>query len=529
MNLGLADAAIKKIRDRSITSYKTDYFKLFIYYVLARIPVFARPNDYMRGSIAYCRWVNNYLAIYFNEDIINAIEDYDDKINYLSFLLSHEACHIIFRHMSQFNLKKYPNHEVQNIVMDAQINSYLFSFPEFMKYNSMTVTEYVEEQNKGMDPKEIIKALSEIAKRLKEDAKKTPEQLAEEIKQGESIPPIKDSADIGKYISGFVKKADHNIWQDLYKWCIDNLKKPPSSSGGGGNQQDKNQKNESSGQQNSSGSKMGPSSATTIENGMSPIDQNSNSNPKTPSIGDSEQIDNAVNKAIKDFEKAVGETCGKMFSQQSGLRNIIKLKLPKPQKLKSDWERIISKYTGGVCNKTAFRQRTWIRPNRRFGEICPGSRKESYQDVSVMVDVSGSMSNDIVNAIKNISKICTFIGRVKYLLLWDTDFVKDYRNITTSKLRNLEIESGGGTDLSDGMKMLEQKGRTNLMVFLTDLYTPDRDFDTIKDIANRHQVIIGLAGGSKKSDFASKFSDCKNITLIELENPDNKTEEEDEN
>lgn len=511
MNLGLADEAIRKIRDRAITMYKTDYFKLFIYYVLARIPVFARPNDYMRGSIAYVRWVNNYLAIYFNEDIVTKIKDHDDMINYLSFLLSHEACHIIFRHLT-FTSKKYPNHEIKNVAMDAQINSYLFTFPEFLKYKSMTVGEYVEEQNKQLSPEEILKKLSEISKKLREAASKATNndpEPEEESAEEDEIPDIEDSADIGTYISGFVKKADHNIWQDLYKWIETNLKDPPKLSGmssGGGEQ--------------SSGS--GGSSATTIENG----NPSGNDPNQEISIGDGDQIDNAVNKVLQDFEKAVGQSAAKMFGNNHQLGKVIKLKLPKPQKLKSEWERVISKFTGGVCNKTAYRQRTWIRPNRRFGGLCPGSRKESYQDVSVLVDVSGSMSNDILNAIKNISKICSFIGRVKYMVLWDTEFVKDYKCITTTKLRNLEIQSGGGTYLSEGMRMCAAKGRTNLLIFLTDLETPDEDYQTICELSRNHQVIIGLAGGSTVDRYKNNFDGYKNIKLIELENPDNKQDED---
>ncbi len=520
MLLGLADEAIKRIRDRAVTSFKTDYFKLFIYYVLARIPVFARPNEYMKGSIAYVRWVNNsYLAIYFNEDIVSKIKDFDDRINYLSFLLSHEACHVIFRHLSYVS-KKYPNHEIKNIAMDAQINSYLFTFPEFLKYNSMTVGEYVDEQNQHNSPEEILKRLSEISRKLRESAAKASNPPSEEpeAEEKDEIPEIEDSADIGKYISGFVKKTDHNIWQDLYKWIESNLKDPPMLTS----------KASSDSSQNGSGS-----SATTIESGSPQGDQNSDqNNGQDPisgncSIGDGEQIDHAVNKVLQDFEKAVGESAAKMFGKHHQLNKIIKLKLPKPEKLKSDWERIIGKYTGGVCNKTAYRQRTWIRPNRRFGELCPGSRKDSYQDVSVLVDVSGSMSNDIVNAIRNISKICSFIGRVKYMVLWDTEFVKEYRCITTTKLRNLDIESGGGTYLSEGMRMAAEKGRTNLLVFLTDLCTPDEDFETIKQLSSNHQIIIGLAGGSKIDQYKNQFIGYKNINLIELEDPDSVQSDED--
>lgn len=521
MLLGLADEAIKRIRDRAVTSFKTDYFKLFIYYVLARIPVFARPNEYMKGSIAYVRWVNNYLAIYFNEDIVSKIKDFDDRINYLSFLLSHEACHIIFRHMS-YTGKKYPNHEIKNVAMDAQINSYLFTFPEFMKYNSMTVAEYVEEQNQQNSPEEILKKLSEIARKIREaaaNASNPPSDDTEPEEENE-IPEIEDSADIGKYISGFAKKSDHNIWQDLYKWMESNLKDPPKLTGSGSGTPQKG---------------SGNSSATTVEKGDTqgnPTgDPNGNGGDQDPingncSIGDSEQIDNAVNKVLQDFEKAVGESASKMFGGQHQLNKVIKVKLPKPEKLKSEWERIISKYTGGVCNKAAYRQRTWIRPNRRFGDLCPGSRKESYQDVSVLVDVSGSMSNDIVNAIRNISKICSFIGRVKYMVLWDTDFVKDYKCITTTKLRNLEIESGGGTYLSGGMRLAAEQGRTNLLVFLTDLCTPDEDYETIRKLSANHQIIIGLAGGSTVDQYKNQFTGYKNITLIELEDPDNRREDD---
>ena len=514
--LGLADEAIKRIRNRAITIYKTDYFKLFIYYVLARIPVFAKPNEYMKGGIAYVRWANNSLAIYFNKDIVAKIKDFDDRVNYLSFLLSHEACHIIFRHMS-YTGNKYPNRDIKNVAMDAQINSYLLTFPEYLKYNSMTVEEYVKEQNQNNSKEEILKKLTEIAKKIREAAEKAAnadpdESNSDESIEDDSIPEIEDSADIGKYISGFLKTADHNIWQDLYKWIETNLKAPPtikiSSNGTSGN-----------------------SSATVIENGSDDSSTNNGENSTdpgntAPSIGDSEQIDREINKVIQDFEKAIGKTADKMFGNQHNLNKVIKLKLPKPAKLKSDWERIIGKYTGGVCNKAAYRQRTWIRPNRRFGDICPGSKKESYQDVSVLVDVSGSMSNDIINAIKNISKICSFIGRVKYMVLWDTDFVKDYRCITTTKLRNLEIESGGGTYLSRGMMMAAEKGRTNLLVFLTDLCTPDEDFETIKSLSKNHQIIIGLAGGSRVDQYKEKFTGCKNVNLIELENPDEVKEED---
>ena len=202
-------------------------------------------------------------------------------------------------------------------------------------------------------------------------------------------------------------------------------------------------------------------------------------------------VDRIFSGFAKAIDKDIPELDELMKKELNKKNPFFKMRKVKSEKLKSDWVRELGKCISGVNAHSSYKK-TWNRFSRRLGEGFAGRTRDRYQDCSVLVDVSGSMTQDIPKAIRQICSIATFIGRIRYFLTWDTEQCGEWFNINANKLKRLEIGSRGGTLLGEGFKQLARKGRTKLLIVISDMETCEEDYKILNELSKTHKVILGL-------------------------------------
>jgi predicted metal-dependent peptidase len=176
----------------------------------------------------------------------------------------------------------------------------------------------------------------------------------------------------------------------------------------------------------------------------------------TLSSSDSEVVRRAASRAVREASTQCGSGPGHLVGSIDEL-----------EKVKINWTREIDMWYGKNCGG---RRMTPSRPNRRLRKFgIPGSTSLAASDVTVFVDVSGSMGNDeIKEAFSHIEKIA---HNTKILLIQFDDgirLVSTYRKGTWKKIKTI---GGGGTSIIRALKEAEERrliGHAN--VSITDGY-----------------------------------------------------------
>lgn len=125
-----------------------------------------------------------------------------------------------------------------------------------------------------------------------------------------------------------------------------------------------------------------------------------------------------------------------------------------------------------VIRKTvssADREKTWKRPNKRYGVYSPGTKIGNLPALSMYSDTSGSISHIELNEFLRI--ICGFLkvgSRDCLLGLWHTDLYYKKKYKLNSELNKEDLQTGG-TDVSCVMGDIK-KTNPNLAIILTDGY-----------------------------------------------------------
>lgn len=182
----------------------------------------------------------------------------------------------------------------------------------------------------------------------------------------------------------------------------------------------------------------------------------------------------ALSNAIK---ARINCTGSKVYSEMSQEIERVISELVKPS---LPWDKILRNYV----NDKFPDDYSWKRPNRRFMEvaylpsICDG---EALKSLSVYIDVSGSVSDELLNK---------FLSEVKYLyesleidklriVLWSTD-IDGIIEMTGSWRNPPEFPSGGGTYITPVLEDIT-KDKATVSVIITDGYFR-MDEDTLNKI-----------------------------------------------
>jgi predicted metal-dependent peptidase len=134
---------------------------------------------------------------------------------------------------------------------------------------------------------------------------------------------------------------------------------------------------------------------------------------------------------------------------------------------RTPWEMALQRWLESV----APGPRTFVRPSRRGADradiVLPGRKREGWI-LNVVLDTSGSMTDEIPRALGTIADFCdgVAVDQVR-LVQCDTSVTSD-KFLMPSELYRHEISGYGGSDLSAAMRYLAEDPNVEAVVVLTD-------------------------------------------------------------
>jgi predicted metal-dependent peptidase len=131
------------------------------------------------------------------------------------------------------------------------------------------------------------------------------------------------------------------------------------------------------------------------------------------------------------------------------------------------WELALQRWLESV----APGERTFVRPSRRGAErtdvVLPGRRREGWI-LNVVLDTSGSMTNELPRALGAIGEFCDAAGVEQVRLVQCDAAVTSDETVTPFELGEREIAGYGGSDLSPAMLRLAEDPEVRAAVVITD-------------------------------------------------------------
>ena len=138
--------------------------------------------------------------------------------------------------------------------------------------------------------------------------------------------------------------------------------------------------------------------------------------------------------------------------------------------VKTPWYDILER----MMTDQVKQDQSWRRPNRRFQDYMPSMDKiPTMGELAIQVDVSGSISQqELAYYNGHLSRIIEQCRPTKVHVLYTDTSVMRYEEFEQDQEVKLEFFSGGGTDMEEGFKFIDEQGiNPNVFVCLTDGYT----------------------------------------------------------
>ena len=106
------------------------------------------------------------------------------------------------------------------------------------------------------------------------------------------------------------------------------------------------------------------------------------------------------------------------------------------------------------------------------------------------------MHSAIPESIRGLSGLYSFFRGIKNLVLWSDALQGHLRHVRKSSLKELPV--GCGTDLAKGFSYTARLLSTSdRMVVLSDMVTASNDFETLKQIEEKRNVILLLINNAQ--------------------------------
>ena len=201
-----------------------------------------------------------------------------------------------------------------------------------------------------------------------------------------------------------------------------------------------------------------------------------------------EVLKSQIISTIQEAGKAAG-----IGSTPSGAEEILKLLL----ETKVDWRNLLRSFVG-QNQRIGFRG-TWKRPSRRFGRRQQGKQVKRAGKLVMVVDTSGSMSNDELNQVMT---EVNYVSRTYDVWVVDCD-AKVQQAYKYTRGMQLTCKGRGGTDMNPGLAHADKDLKADMIVCLTDgglfhapestraptlwIITPDGSTSYVKNL--RHVVM----------------------------------------
>lgn len=157
-----------------------------------------------------------------------------------------------------------------------------------------------------------------------------------------------------------------------------------------------------------------------------------------------------------------------------------------------DWTQLLARF----MDSNAKNDYTWTRPNKRFfpNHYMPSMYSESIDHVTVTVDTSGSVSDDMLSEILTEIKSVYDTYQPNNMTIIDCDSsIHHIHHVDDSTdIMSLKFTGGGGTSFIPPLDYCKEHG-TNVLLYFTDLYAericPDDgyEFDTLWICYSNHE------------------------------------------
>ena len=174
------------------------------------------------------------------------------------------------------------------------------------------------------------------------------------------------------------------------------------------------------------------------------------------------EIDREAAKSLA-LGKAMGKMKGRGTESGDATQTIMALR----GMYKTPWEAALQKWIESV----APGERTYLRPSRRevagSDIVLAGRKRESWM-LNVVLDTSGSMSEDIPPALGAIADFCEQLSVDEIRLVQCDAAVTGDEVLTPEALANYQVSGFGGSNLSPGMRTLAEDARVTAAVVITD-------------------------------------------------------------
>lgn len=149
---------------------------------------------------------------------------------------------------------------------------------------------------------------------------------------------------------------------------------------------------------------------------------------------------------------------------------------------RTPWEMALQKWMESV----APGERTFLRPSRRGAIqsdiVLPGRKRESWM-LNVVLDTSGSMTDEIPRVLGAIAHFCDTLGVEDIRLVQCDTAVTSDETLSPGELVDYQVRGYGGSDLTPAMLMLADDPRVTTCLVITDGdigYPPEEmPFDTL--------------------------------------------------
>jgi predicted metal-dependent peptidase len=134
---------------------------------------------------------------------------------------------------------------------------------------------------------------------------------------------------------------------------------------------------------------------------------------------------------------------------------------------RTPWQMALQKWLESV----APGERTFVRPSRRnvvrSDVVLPGRKRESWM-LNVLLDTSGSMTDEIPRALGAIAEFCDALGvDCIRMVQCDVEITAD-AILTPDELASFQVSGFGGSDLTPAMLALADDPRVTAAVIVTD-------------------------------------------------------------
>jgi predicted metal-dependent peptidase len=164
---------------------------------------------------------------------------------------------------------------------------------------------------------------------------------------------------------------------------------------------------------------------------------------------------------------AIGKAMGAMAGRGSDAGSSHQLVAALRGIYRTPWQMALQKWLEGVVPG----ERTFVRPSRRGADrqdvVMPGRKRESWM-LNVVLDTSGSMTDEIPRALGAIADFCeaAVVDDIR-LVQCDAEVTAD-EMLSPAELASYRVSGYGGSDLTPALRALADDPRVTAAIVLTD-------------------------------------------------------------